>query len=157
MSTPSWTSFPHPTLSHPSRLSQSTGLSSLLHTANSHGLSVLRVVMCVFPCSSLNASCPLLPLLCLQVCSLCLHLHCCPANRFVRTIFLGSKHVLIYNICLSLSDFTLYPRLWVLPPHYHWLKCVLFYSWVILMLLNCGIGEDSWESLGLQRDPSSPF
>ena len=25
------------------------------------------------------------------------------------------------------------------------------------MLLNCGIGEDSWESLGLQRDPTSPF
>ena len=22
-----------------------------------------------------------------------------------------------------------------------------------LMLLNCGVGEDSWESLGLQRDP----
>ena len=26
-----------------------------------------------------------------------------------------------------------------------------------LMLLNCGVGEDSWESLGLQRDPTSPF
>ena len=24
------------------------------------------------------------------------------------------------------------------------------------MLMNCGIGEDSWESLGLQGDPSSP-
>ena len=35
-------------------------------------------------------------------------------------------------------------------------------SWTIklstkeLMLLNCGVGEDSWESLGLQVDPSSP-
>ena len=36
-------------------------------------------------------------------------------------------------------------------------------SWTIkklsaeeLMLLNCGVGEDSWESLGLQRDPTSP-
>ena len=35
-------------------------------------------------------------------------------------------------------------------------------SWTIrkaehpkLMLLNCGVGEDSWESLGLQRDQSS--
>ena len=35
-------------------------------------------------------------------------------------------------------------------------------SWTIrklstkkLMLLNCGIGEDSWESLGLQRDPTT--
>jgi len=26
-----------------------------------------------------------------------------------------------------------------------------------LMLLNCGTGEDSWESLGLQGDPTSPF
>jgi len=26
-----------------------------------------------------------------------------------------------------------------------------------LMLLNCGVGGDSWESLGLQGDPTSPF
>ena len=26
-----------------------------------------------------------------------------------------------------------------------------------LMLLNCGVEEDSWESLGLQGDPTSPF
>ena len=26
-----------------------------------------------------------------------------------------------------------------------------------LMLLNCGVGEVSWESLGLQADPTSPF
>ena len=26
-----------------------------------------------------------------------------------------------------------------------------------LMLLNSGVGEDSWESLGLQGDPTSPF
>ena len=25
-----------------------------------------------------------------------------------------------------------------------------------LMLLNCGVGEDSWESIGLQGDPTSP-
>ena len=36
-------------------------------------------------------------------------------------------------------------------------------SWTIrkaehqrLMLLNCAVGEDSWESLGLQGDPTSP-
>ena len=35
-------------------------------------------------------------------------------------------------------------------------------SWTIklsdkeLMLLNCGVEEDSWESLGLQGDPTSP-
>ena len=26
-----------------------------------------------------------------------------------------------------------------------------------LMLLNCGVGEDSWESFRLQGDPTSPF
>ena len=26
-----------------------------------------------------------------------------------------------------------------------------------MMLLNCGVGEDSWESLGLQGDPTTPF
>ena len=26
-----------------------------------------------------------------------------------------------------------------------------------LVLLNCGVGEDSWESRGLQGDPTSPF
>ena len=26
-----------------------------------------------------------------------------------------------------------------------------------LIILNCGVGEDSWESLGLQGDPTSPF
>ena len=25
-----------------------------------------------------------------------------------------------------------------------------------LMLLNCGVGEDSWESLGMQGDPTGP-
>ena len=25
-----------------------------------------------------------------------------------------------------------------------------------LMLLNCGVGQDSWESLGLWEDPTSP-
>ena len=36
-------------------------------------------------------------------------------------------------------------------------------SWIVkkasaekLMLLNCGVEEDSWESLGLQGDPTSP-
>ena len=26
-----------------------------------------------------------------------------------------------------------------------------------LMVLNCGVGEDFWESIGLQGDPTSPF
>ena len=41
-----------------------------------------------------HASHPLLPLLCPQVCSLCLHLYCCPTNRFISTVFLDSIYVL---------------------------------------------------------------
>ena len=61
-----------PPIFHPSGLSQSTGLSSLCHTANSHLLSTLLMVIYIFPCYSLNSSHPLLPLLRLQVYSLCL-------------------------------------------------------------------------------------
>ena len=82
MSALSWTHLPSSSLSHPS------GLSCLCHAANSHLLSILHLVMYMFPFYSLNSSHPLLPLLFPQVSSLCLHLHCCPANRFISTIFL---------------------------------------------------------------------
>ena len=53
-------------------------------------------------------------------------------------------------------------------PNFYWMKCtsllspVVMYGWERklsteeLMLLNCGGGEDSWESLGLHGDPTSP-
>ena len=56
-----------------------------------------------------------------------------------------------------------------LPIKFHLVKSMVFpvvmyghESWTIklsteeLMLLNCGVGEDSSESLGLQGDPTSP-
>ena len=57
---------------HPSRLPQSTGLSSLSRTANSHWVSVLHTAVYMFPCSS-----PFIPpssffSLCPQVCFLTL-------------------------------------------------------------------------------------
>ena len=54
MSFPLWASFPSPIPSHPPRLSQSTGLSSLSHTANPHQTSILHMVMHMFPCYSPN-------------------------------------------------------------------------------------------------------
>ena len=41
--------------------------------------------------------------LCLHVCSLCLCLYFCPANRFICTIFLDSVYMILLNICFSLS------------------------------------------------------
>ena len=69
MSPSSWTSLPSPTPSHPSRLSQSTGLSSLHHTANSYWWSLLHMVAYMFQCYSLNSSHLLPPTLCPKVCS----------------------------------------------------------------------------------------
>ena len=45
ISTPFWNSFPSPSPSQPSRLIQSPCLSFLSHTANSHWLSILHMVM----------------------------------------------------------------------------------------------------------------
>ena len=51
-----------------------------------------------------------------------------------------------------------------LPTKVHLVKAMVFpvvmwrkLSTEELLLLNCGVGEDSWESLGLQGDPTSPF
>ena len=85
--------FPPPAPSHPSRLSRSTGLSSLLIRRIPTGCPVVHMVMWMLQCSSLNLSHPLLPPLCLWVCSLCLCLHCCLTNRFISTIFLDSIHM----------------------------------------------------------------
>ena len=68
---------PSPTPSHPSMLSCVE-------------LLVLHMVIMCFYASVWIRPTLFLPLLCLQICSLCLHLPCCPANRFISTIFLDS-------------------------------------------------------------------
>ena len=92
---------PHPT---PLGCHRAPDLSSLHHTANSHWLSVLHMVTYMFQCYSLYSSHPLLPTLCSQIRFLYLHLHCCPANRLISTIFLESiyMYVFICLICFSL-------------------------------------------------------
>ena len=91
------------------------GLSSLHHTENSHWLSILHlVVLCLS--TTLGSSHPLL-LLCPHECPLCLFLHCCPANRFISTIFLDSIYMHGYDIFLFLTYFTLYNRLQIHPSH----------------------------------------
>ena len=52
---------------HPSSLSQSTSLSSLHQTVNSHWLSILQMGLYMFQCCSSNSSHPLLPPLCPKV------------------------------------------------------------------------------------------
>ena len=69
----------------------------------------------MLPRYSLHSSHPVPPLPgpCTSVCSLCLHLHCCPISRFFSTIFLDSIYVCYYRIFvfMFLTYFTLYNML----------------------------------------------
>ena len=68
------------------RVLQSMGSQSLTRLSNWTELN-----LCVS--ALLYLSHPLLPPLCLQVCPLCLCLHCCVANRCISTIFLDSIYI----------------------------------------------------------------
>ena len=95
--------------------------------SNLRQLSVLHKIMHMFQCSSLSSSHPLVPLLYPQVCSLCLHLYSCSANRVISTIFLDSIYMHQYTIpvFLFLTYFTLYNTLYTHIPQcslQHWLQ-----------------------------------
>ena len=86
------------------------------------------------------------------------------SHEIKRRLFLGRKVMTNLDSILKSRDITL-------PTNVHLVKALVFpvvmngcESWTIkktlsskeLMLLNCGFGEDSWESLRLQGDPTSP-
>ena len=80
-----------------------------------------------------------------------------------RRLLLGRKVITILDSILKSRDNTL-------PKTLHLVKAMVFpvfkygcEGWMWrklsaeeLILLNCGVGEDSWESLGQQGDPTSP-
>ena len=98
-----------------------------------------------------------------------------------QTIFLGSKitgdsdrsheikrRLLLGRKALTNLDSILKSRDITLPTKVHLVKAMVFpvimyrcESWTIklsteeLMLLNCGVGEDPWESFGPQGDPTN--
>ena len=67
-----------------------------------------------------------------------------------RWTFVGKVMSVLFNM-LSRLVITFLPRSKRLLISWLWRKL----SAEELMLLNCGVGEDSWESLGLQGDPTS--
>ena len=69
-------------------------LGSLCHTANSHWLSVLHMILCIFQWYFLKSSHPVLPPLCPKDCSLCLCFLCCPECRIISTIFLDMIYLI---------------------------------------------------------------
>ena len=82
------------------------------------------------------------------------------SHEIKRRLLLGRKVMTNLDSILKSRDITL-------PTKVHLVKAMVFpvvmygfESWTIkklsakeLMLWNCGVGEDSWESLGLQGDP----
>ena len=87
------------------------------------------------------------------------------SHEIKRCLLLGRKIMTSLDSILKSRDITL-------PTKVHLVKAMVFpvamygcESWTIkkgehfnkeLMLLNCGVGEDSCESLGVQGDPTSP-
>ena len=85
------------------------------------------------------------------------------SHEIKRHLLLGRKVITNLDSILKSRDSTL-------PTKVH-LVNVWFFQWLCMdmrvglwrklsaeefMLLSCGVGEDSWESLGLQGDPASP-
>ena len=97
----SWTSFPPPIPSHPSRSSQSTRLSSLCYAATSHQLSILPMLMYISQCYSLNVSHPPFPhAVSESPFSMSVSI---PALQIGSSVPFSKCHIytLIYNICFS--------------------------------------------------------
>ena len=77
-------------------------------------------------------------------------------HEIKKHMLLGRKAMTNLDILLKSKDITLLTKV-------HLVKAMVFpvvrpyrkLSTEELMLLNCGVGEDSWESLGLQGDPTS--
>ena len=85
------------------------------------------------------------------------------SHEIKRRLLLGRKVMTNLDRILKNRDITL-------PTKVHLVKAMIFpvvmygcESWTVkkaecwrMMFLNCGVGEDSWESLGLQGDLTSP-
>ena len=94
---------------------------SLSHTAGSHQLSILCMVVCICQCCALNSSHLVLTPLCPEVSSLQTqrHLYSCSANTFISTIFLDPLYMVNIKYMFSFYNyFTLYDRLQVHLHHY---------------------------------------
>ena len=73
------------------------------------------------------------------------------SHEIKRCLLLGRKAMTNLGSILKSRDITLLTKV-------HIVKAMVFLVVMCaeeLMLLNCGVGEDSCESLGLQGDPTS--
>ena len=85
------------------------------------------------------------------------------SNESKRHLLLRRKVMTNLDSILKSRDITLLTKVHIVKAMVFPVVVYGFESWTIkkaehqeLMLLNCGVGEDSWESLVLQGDPISP-
>ena len=85
------------------------------------------------------------------------------SHEIKRHLLLGGKAMTNIDSILKSRDITLMTKVCLVKAMVFPVVMYGCESWTIkkmstkeLMLLNCGVGEDSWESLGLQGDPTSP-
>ena len=81
---------PHPT---PLGCHRALGWAPCVGTAAFHQLSILHMVMYIYPCYFFQFVQPSPTHTISKVCSLCLHHYSCPANRFISVIFLDSVYI----------------------------------------------------------------
>ena len=82
------------------------------------------------------------------------------SHEIKRLLLLGRKVMTNLDSILKSRDITLPTKVYLVKAMIFLLDMYGCESWTIkkmsaeeLMLFNCGVGEDSWESLGLQEDP----
>ena len=84
------------------------------------------------------------------------------SHKIKRCLFLGRKAMANLDSILKSRDINLPTKVCLVKAMVFPVVIYGYECWAItlstkeLMLLNCGVGEDSWESLGLQGDPTSP-
>ena len=86
------------------------------------------------------------------------------SHEIKRHLLLGRKIMTNLDSILKSRDITLPTKVHLVKAMVFQWSCIDVRVWLWrklsaeeLMLLNCGVGEDSWKSLGLQGYPTSPF
>ena len=83
------------------------------------------------------------------------------SHEIQRRLLFGRKVMTNLDSILKSRDITLPTNLRIVPAMVFPVVMYGCETWTIkkaecqMMLLKCGVGEDSWESLGLQEDPTS--
>ena len=85
------------------------------------------------------------------------------SQEIKRHLLLGRKVITNLDSILKSRDITLSTKVCIVKAMVFSVVMYGCKSWTVkkvehqrMVLLNCGVGEDSWESLGLQGDPTSP-